>query len=107
MQDQECTLNIRHDASQEVWDKVAVLYSTLEGWMGFGDGTQGEKGIPYWFSFDEDEKHVLASVEPSGLQFSGWMDTDEWNHWKQEVKQKATDLLGYKVGEIEEGEVEI
>lgn len=106
MEFQECNLNIRYDAPEIIWKKVAKLYEVMPGWMGFGTKEKGEEGIPYWFSFDEEEKHILASVEPSGLQFSGLMKLDEWNHWKFEFKQKATELLGFKVGEIEEGEVD-
>ena len=68
-------LNIRYDAGKNVWDKIPDIYQQLEGWLVFGEGgSMGEVNIPYWFSFNENEKHILASVEPSGLQFSGlWM----------------------------------
>jgi len=99
MEYQECNLNIRYDAPKAVWEKVELLYQASEGWLGYGDGIQGEKGIPYWFSYDEDQKHVLASVEPSGLQFSGRMNGNEWNQWKQVLKQKATKILEYEVEE--------
>lgn len=60
---QEMNLNIRYDAPQEVWDKVPLIYEKLAGWMGY------HNDIPYWFSFDEGEKHICASVEPSGFSF--------------------------------------
>jgi hypothetical protein len=100
MEYQECNLNIRYDAPKEIWDKVEIVYKTSDGWLGCGDGIQGEKGIPYWFSFDEDQKHIMASIEPSGLQLLGFMDNDNWNQWIQEFQQKATNLLGFKVEEI-------
>lgn len=103
---QEMTLNIRYDAPEEVWDKVAKIYKQLNGWLGFGAGDRGEKGIPYWFSFSENEKHILASVEPGGLHFTGLMDLDEWTIWAKEIKSIATSELGFKVGEIELGEVD-
>ncbi len=59
-----------------------------------------------WFGFDEGGKHICASVEPSGLQFSGQMPEYEWNEWRRSIKAIATEILGYKVGEIEEGEVD-
>lgn len=97
---QEMNLNIRYDAPQEVWDKVGLIYEQLAGWMGY------HYGIPYWFGFDDAGKHICASVEPSGLQFSGRMPEHEWNEWRSAIKAIATDILGYKVGEIEEGEVD-
>jgi len=107
MKRQEMNLNIRYDAPKEVWDKIPLIYEKMEGWIGYGDGkNKGERGIPYWFSFDEDEKHILASVEPSGLQFSGLMTDEEWGEWSQRIKILASDILGYKVGEIELGEVD-
>lgn len=103
----EMNLNIRYNDPQEIWDKVELIYQRMEGWLGYGDGKQkGELGIPYWFSFNETEKHILASVEPAGLHFSGLMTIEEWNDWSQQIKILASDILGYKVGEIESGEVD-
>lgn len=102
----ECNLNIRFDdLPQEIWDRITLVYETMPGWLGFGDGVNGEEGIPYWFSFDRKDKFVLASVEPGGLQFVANMEVLEWNRWKTELKRVATEILGFKVGEIEEGEV--
>jgi len=107
MKHQEMNLNIRYDAPNSIWDKVPSVYEQLEGWLGFGKGGNfGENGIPYWFSFNENEKHVLASVEPSGLQFAGMMENDEWKDWVAKIKSIATKELGFKVGEIELGEVD-
>jgi len=103
----EMNLNIRYDTPEEIWNKVPLIYEQLKGWLGYGTGGEcGAKGIPYWFSFSENEKHILASVEPSGLHFSGLMDPDEWINWAKEIKEIATRELGYKVGEIELGEVD-
>ncbi len=33
------------------------------------------------------------------------MKQSEWNEWKSEFKKSATNILGFKVGVIEEGEV--
>lgn len=103
----EMNLNIRYDASEEIWNKVPMIYEQLNGWLGYGRGDgNGQKGIPYWFSFNESEKHISASVEPGGLYFEGLMDTDEWTTWVKEIKDIATRELGFKVGEIELGEVD-
>ncbi|KAA2241509.1 hypothetical protein F0L74_16570 [Chitinophaga agrisoli] len=107
MTSHEMNLNIRYDAPEEIWNKVPLIYAQLKGWLGYGTGGEcGEKGLPYWFGFNEHEKHILASVEMGGLQFSGLMDTDEWINWVKEIKEIATRELGYKVGEIELGEVD-
>jgi len=107
MTTQQMTLNIRYDAPAEVWDKVPLIYAQLDGWLGSGQGGElGEKGIPYWFSYKEDEKHICASVEPGGLQFTGMMDAEEWEAWVKKIKLVATRELGYKIGEIEAGEVD-
>lgn len=100
MNTQSMNLNIRYDAPDEIWDKVPNIYRQMEGWLGDGPGQ------PYWFSFDEEEKHICASVEPSGLQFTGLMEDSDWVIWIKKIKEIATKELGYKVGEIEEGEVE-
>ena len=107
MSHQEMNLNIRYDAPDEVWGKLPLIYRQLNGWLGFGQGgALGEKGIPYWFSFNEKEKHISASIEISGLHFSGLMNMEEWTVWAREIKQIATKELGFKVGEIETGEVD-
>ncbi len=104
MKHQECNLNIRYDLPEDIWDKLPLVYEKMPGWIGFGKNGKGEDGIPYWFSFDENEKSILASVEPSGLQFFANMESNEWIEWKTEIKRVATAILKFKVGEIEEGE---
>ncbi len=101
----ECNLNVRHDLPIDILEKVVLVYKRMPGWLGFGkDGTEKE-GIPCWFSYNEDEKYVLGSIEPSGLHFEANMDKGEWMDWKSQFKKIATEVLGFKVGEIEEGEV--
>ncbi|WP_299437966.1 hypothetical protein [uncultured Aquimarina sp.] len=98
-------MNIRYDLPKEVWEKIEIVYAQMPGWLGFGKDGEGEEGIPYWFSFKEEEKYIVASIEPSGLQFEGYMDEEDWLSWKILFKKVATEVLGFKVGEIEEGEV--
>lgn len=107
MNHQEMNLNIRYDLPNETWENVIPeIYKELEGWIGFAnEEVKWRKNLPHWFSFDENEKHIYASVEPSGLQFTGLMEDDEWENWKIKIKQIATNKLGFKVGEIELGEV--
>jgi hypothetical protein len=63
------------------------------------------EGTNQWFDTSTDKKHITSSVEPAGLAFTGLMEDDEWNDWISRFKQIATDILGYKIGEIETGEV--
>lgn len=106
MERQVFSLNIWYYLPIEIWNKMPVLYSQLEGWKGIGKGgSQGEKGFPYWFGFQSDKKYISASVEPSGLCFEGLMEAEEWKKWVEDIKIKATHLLGFKVGEIEADEV--
>jgi hypothetical protein len=100
MNPQSMNLNIRYDAPDEVWSKVQEMYSQLEGWMGDGHD------LPYWFGFNQNQKHICASVEPSGLQFTGLMDDKEWEQWAAQVKELASKVLGYKVREIEDDELD-
>ena len=102
---QECTLNIRCDLPAKIFNRRTVVYEKMPGWLGFGKDGAGEEDIPYWFSYDEDQKSILVSVEPGGLLFTANMDWSEWLEWKAEFKRIATEILGFKVGEIEEGEV--
>lgn len=91
MQQLEMVLNIRYDAPAEIWDKIPSIYSQLNGWLGYGnEDNAGERGIPYWFSYNEDDKHIRASVEIGGLQFVGVMEKAEWMFWKSEIKRIAT-----------------
>ena len=101
----ECNLNIRYDFPKEIWDKIPLVYEKMNGWIGFGKDGNGENGIPYWFSYNENEKSIHASFEPSGLHFVAKMELTEWIEWKSEIKKIATEILEFKVGEIEEGEV--
>lgn len=107
MKNQEINLNIRYDAPDEIWEKIPAIYAQPDGWLGYGlGGEQGQKAIPYWFSYKENEKHISASVEPAGLQIAGLMNSEEWDTWVKNFKIVATSELGYKVGEIESGEVD-
>ena len=95
-----------HHFSPERWDReIVAIYQATEGWLGFGPkGVAANPGLPYWFSFLEEEKHVLASIEPAGLHFSARMEDEEWEVWKRQFKWVATQRLGFRVGELEEDE---
>ncbi|WFD08680.1 hypothetical protein [Tepidibacter hydrothermalis] len=90
-------LNIHYSLPDEIWNEISNLYSQMPGWINYIDG------IPYWFGTEETEKFICASVEPSGLQFYAKMLNEEWESWFNLFKEKATDLLGFEVGEPEDG----
>ncbi|WP_442483846.1 hypothetical protein [Aeoliella sp. SH292] len=99
-------LNIRYDLPESIWALVPSVFEEMPGWCGYGGGGKGEDGIPYWFSFAESEKCINASVEPSGLQFNAYnIDVEEWENWLAAIKTLATSRLGFRVGELELGEV--
>ncbi|WP_151736779.1 hypothetical protein [Paenibacillus tengchongensis] len=93
----QCNLNIWHDLPEEVWSKVADIYKAMPGWIGY------HNGIPYWFGQEKDEVYIEASVEPSGLSFYAQMTKSDWDSWIERFKSEATQVLGYDVGEPEDG----
>ncbi|NML36862.1 hypothetical protein HHL17_06600 [Chitinophaga sp. G-6-1-13] len=63
----ETTFNLDDDMPAAAWEKVIAVYEQLPGWVGFSNG------IPFWFGTNENEKHISASVEPSGLLVGAYM----------------------------------
>ncbi|WP_379163153.1 hypothetical protein [Paenibacillus sp. sgz5001063] len=92
-----CNLNIWGHLPDEVWDKVADIYKSMPGWIGY------RNGIPYWFGQEDDAVFIEASVEPSGLSFYAQMDQSDWDSWIERFKSEATKALGFNVGEPEDG----
>lgn len=88
-------LNIHYSMPKELWEKLGQLYSDMPHWKGFIDGA------PRWY--DCEEKLIVASVEPSGLQFYSELPQEEWYSWFELFKLKASEILGYEVGEPEDG----
>lgn len=88
-------LNIHYSTPQEVWDKLEKLYREMPSWNGIIDGT------PQWYS--KNGKRIEVSVEPSGLQFYAEMPKEEWNAWFELFKSRASEQLGYTIGEPEDG----
>ena len=85
-------LNIHYTTPQEMWDKLEMLYSSMPGWNAHKH---------QWYG--NDEKIIEVSIEPSGLQFYAKLDKEEWKRWISEFKEKATEIMGYEVGEPEDG----
>lgn len=60
----------------------------------------GNENGPHWEGNDID---IWASVEPSGIQIAGTMPNNIWEEWYSLLKLKLTDVLGYEIGEPEDG----
>lgn len=97
MNSQKCNLNIWYYLSDEIWEKVKNIYERMPGWIGYING------IPSWFGQEDDDVFIMASVEPSGLSFYAQMSDENWNSWIGRFKLEATKLLGFEVGEPEDG----
>lgn len=92
--EQDVTLNIHYSAPQEIWDKIDEVYQSMPYWLGYDNGPRWEDG---------NEIAVTASVEPGGLQIYGTMPDDIWMKWIKEFTDKLTEVLGYPIGEPEDG----
>ena len=90
-------LNIHYSSPRDTWDKLAKIYSEMPGWSGFIDG------IPQWYEQKNDKRIITISVEPSGLQFYAEMPQEEWDTWFNIFKKKASGVLGFEIGEPEDG----
>ncbi len=91
-----CNLNIHYSAPDEIWDKLGKLYEEMDGWLGY-------YGVPCWFGTEEYGENLCVSVEPSGLFLSGNLPKEKWEQWINEFKSKASLIVGYEVGEPEDG----
>lgn len=67
--------------------------------MPYWAGTDAQ-GVPTWRGKGVD---LEASVEPSGLQIAGSMPDELWSMWRNDLTQRLTNLLGYPVGDAEDG----
>lgn len=88
-------LNIHYSAPQEVWDRIVKCYTEMPYWKGFVNG------CPQWY--EGADKFIEGSVEPSGLQLYAKMAQKEWDEWLQLFKDRLTVVLGYSIGEPEDG----
>ena len=91
--DHDINLNIHYTAPDEIWEKIGEVYESMPYWAGYGP-------CPQWLGKNID---LWASVEPSGIQIAGTMPEDIWEKWYGDLKEKLTEVLGYEIGEPEEG----
>ena len=74
-----------------------MIFEALPGFRGYDAG-----GVPFWFGFESEIRHLYASVEPSGLLVEGTIDDEEWIGWDAAMRRHATMILGYTVKDAEE-----
>ena len=91
------TLTIPADLSDTEWRKIDMVYKMMPYWVGFH-----EDGCPYWFGDESKDRFLYASVEPSGLLFSGQLDKNEFDSWIELFKNLATKQLGFDVIDADE-----
>lgn len=102
-------LNIHYTLPDELWHKIEDIYTQMPGWVGVIEDKDYVivNPVPRWYGSygtdDDVNKAIEVSVEPSGLQFFGRMSEKEWENWISLFKKKATEVLGYEVGELEDG----
>lgn len=90
---QDINLNIHCSAPTEVWDSINDVYKNMPYWAGDDSG-------PRWIGEGID---LTASVESSGIQIFGEMPESIWNDWYKNLKDNLTKVLGYEIGEPEDG----
>ena len=93
MQEHGANLNIHYSIPEKEWAKITKICAEMPGWNDAG----------YWYGEDTDEKYILVSVEPGGLRFSAKLPLEEWGSWIELFKQRATEALGYEIGEPADG----
>lgn len=88
-------LNIHYSLPDEIWKRIHQLYTEMPHWRGYIEG------IPQWYG--TGEKLIEASSEPSGLQIYAALSSEEWAVWISLFKRQASIIVGYEVGEPEDG----
>ena len=92
------TLNVFESSLDEgQWQALESSYQSGAGWVGYST-----EGIPFWFSMDENQKYLSASLEPSGLVFYGSFESEkEWDKWINDFQKTASMALDYSVQDAE------
>lgn len=63
-------------------------------------GIESSDGGYKWDGNETDEMFIEVNFEPSGAR----LPRDEWAEWLELFKQRASEVIGYGVGESEDGE---
>lgn len=88
-------LNIHYSIPENLWNALVEMFAQLPHYRGFTDV------CPQWYGYDG--KLIEASLEASGLQFYAELPQQEWDDWFADFKNKAEKILGYPIGEPEDG----
>jgi len=70
------------------------IYASMDGWL---DNEYG----PAWFGREGDTRYIWASVEPSGIQFCGEVETPLWIGWLTVLCARMSLALGREVHDAE------
>lgn len=89
----DINLNIHYSVPEELWQKIVDVFRNMPYW-------NENENFPNWTG---DGIDLYASVEPSGIQIAGTMPQDIWNKWFDTLKKALTEVLGYDIGEPEDG----
>ena len=92
--EQNITLNLPYDLSEQEWEKVSAVYKSMGGWL---DNTEQA----YWYGTEEDNEYIYASVEPSGLVISGKVNEMMWLGWVTKICAKLSHALNREVYDAE------
>lgn len=87
---QDITLNIPYDLTEQEWSKVMTVYKSMDGWLDDKDG-------PAWYGRTGEARYIWASVEPSGIQFCGEVETPVWIGWLTVLCARMSLALGREV----------
>ncbi|PCE29996.1 hypothetical protein BZL54_22800 [Burkholderia ubonensis subsp. mesacidophila] len=87
---QSITLNVSPYLSEEDWQRVAAVYKTLDGWM-------GDPNDACWYGREGDARCITVSAEPSGLCFSGQVESGLWTGWMTVICARLSLALGCEV----------
>lgn len=91
---QSITLNVPVDLTDEDWEKVGSVYSTLDGWI-------AGSSWPCWYGHEGDACYITASAEPSGLLFEGEVEPGLWVGWVTVLCARLSLALGREVHDAE------
>lgn len=89
----DINLNIHYSAPDDIWDRINEVYENMPYWA-------GADPLPHWIGENID---LIASIEPSGIQILGEMPESIWKDWYKNLKDNLTKVLGYEIGEPEDG----
>jgi hypothetical protein len=74
------------------WKRLQETYEGLSGWAG-----TGSHGCSCWFGREEAAPYLLASVEPSGLQVSGVLRSQDWSSWHEALSTRLSQFPVFEV----------